>query len=216
MKKHDEGYALVLVLVVMLVLCLVATSVLTIALNNLKKQETSVARMKAKYEAQGKIEEFYARVQSEIYRQMYVLEYADEENEGVIHPATIAKVIVTPELLSIINQNVGVVISGNDEEKQLGILKVNDGDTELRIRIEAYGDGLNDEKQIDDESSIEQVRITCVLVLKTNVPIKIDDLDEQGDGDPENDVVYWLVDPVLSYSEYEVTVVTPEKGGDGQ
>ena len=41
MKKHDEGYALVLVLVVMLVLCLVATSVLTIALNNLKKQETA-------------------------------------------------------------------------------------------------------------------------------------------------------------------------------
>ena len=206
MKKHDEGYALVLVLVVMLVLCLVATSVLTIALNNLKKQETSVARMKAKYEAQGKIEEFYARVQSEIYRQMYVLEYADEENEGVIHPATIAKVIVTPELLSIINQNVGVVISGDDEEKQLGILKVNDGDTELRIRIEAYGDGLNDEKQIGDESSIEQVCISCELVLKVKEPVITID----------NTVCYELIEPVLGYSAYEVTVVTPEEGGVGE
>jgi len=57
MKKHDEGYALVLVLVVMVVVCLVAVSIMTASVENLQAQQKSVARMQDKYEAQGKIEQ---------------------------------------------------------------------------------------------------------------------------------------------------------------
>ena len=39
MRKHDEGYALPFVLVVFLVFSLIATSVLTVSLNTLKKQK---------------------------------------------------------------------------------------------------------------------------------------------------------------------------------
>ena len=56
MKKHDEGYALVFVLVVMAVLGIVATTLMTGAMKNLQAQNTSLFQMQAKYKAQGEIE----------------------------------------------------------------------------------------------------------------------------------------------------------------
>ena len=56
MKKHDEGYALVLVLVVMIVISLVAATVLTFSLRNLQNQQKSIQRMEDKYAAQGMVE----------------------------------------------------------------------------------------------------------------------------------------------------------------
>ena len=55
-KKHDEGYALVFVLVVMVVLSLIAISLMTAALKNLRSQQATVAQMEAKYQAQGEME----------------------------------------------------------------------------------------------------------------------------------------------------------------
>ena len=56
MKKHNEGYTLVLVLVVMLVLTTVATAILTFSVSNLKNQQGMVDRMEAKYAAMGALE----------------------------------------------------------------------------------------------------------------------------------------------------------------
>lgn len=56
MKKHDEGYALVFVLIVMVVLSIVATTLMTGAMKNLQAQNTSLSQMQAKYKAQGEIE----------------------------------------------------------------------------------------------------------------------------------------------------------------
>ena len=68
MKKHDEGYALVLVVVVIAVLGLVVIpSVLQGAVNNVESQRASVDRMIAKYEAQGEIEETVAKIQAELH-----------------------------------------------------------------------------------------------------------------------------------------------------
>ena len=55
-KKHDEGYALIFVLVVMVVLSLISISLMTAALRNLQNQQAAVVQMEAKYEAQGKVE----------------------------------------------------------------------------------------------------------------------------------------------------------------
>lgn len=65
MKKHDEGYALVLVLVVMIVISLVAASVLTFSLRNLQNQQKSIQRMEDKYAAQGMIEEVVAQLKTD-------------------------------------------------------------------------------------------------------------------------------------------------------
>ena len=64
MKKHDEGYALVMVLIVMLVLCTVAGSVLAISTGNLQKQQESFKRMEERYEAAGLIEAAVARIKA--------------------------------------------------------------------------------------------------------------------------------------------------------
>lgn len=63
MKKHNEGYTLPLVLVVMIVMCLIAVSVMSVALHNLQTQKASVARMQDKYVAQGEIEKAVARIE---------------------------------------------------------------------------------------------------------------------------------------------------------
>ena len=62
MKKHNEGYALVLVLVVLTVLSLVAMAMTAASLKNLKNQQDSIERMEAKYAAQGEIEKVIAQL----------------------------------------------------------------------------------------------------------------------------------------------------------
>lgn len=64
MKKHDEGYILAYVFVILVVICLLATSVLTVPLVNLRMQKASVERMKNQYAAQGRIEQMLARLDS--------------------------------------------------------------------------------------------------------------------------------------------------------
>ena len=56
MRKHDEGYALVFVLVVVVVLSVIAIALMTGALKNLQAQSSSIERMEDKYVAEGMIE----------------------------------------------------------------------------------------------------------------------------------------------------------------
>lgn len=64
-KKHDEGYALIFVLVVMVVLSIIAISLMSGALKNLTNQTATVDRMQEKYTAQGEMEKQIATL---IYR----------------------------------------------------------------------------------------------------------------------------------------------------
>ena len=57
MKKHNEGYAMVLVLVVITVLSLVAMAMMAASLRNLQNQQDSIERMTLKYAVQGKVEQ---------------------------------------------------------------------------------------------------------------------------------------------------------------
>ena len=62
MKKHDEGYVLAYVTVVLLVFCLVATTILTGAMKNLEHQQQAQAKMEDKYFAKGMIEQIIAQL----------------------------------------------------------------------------------------------------------------------------------------------------------
>lgn len=64
MKKHNEGYSLVLVLVVLTVLSLVASFILSFSLRNLQSQTASVERMEQKYAAAGEIERIVAQLEA--------------------------------------------------------------------------------------------------------------------------------------------------------
>lgn len=63
MRKHNEGYTLAMVMVVIVVLCLVTVSVLTASMQNLKAQRTSLDRLNAKYQAQGQVETLIGRLE---------------------------------------------------------------------------------------------------------------------------------------------------------
>jgi type II secretory pathway pseudopilin PulG len=65
-KKHDEGYALVFVLVVVLVLSGIAIALMTGALRNLQAQNAAIERMQDKYVAEGMIEVAMITVKTEL------------------------------------------------------------------------------------------------------------------------------------------------------
>lgn len=66
MRKNNDGYVLPFVLVVMIVLCIISTSLMTAALRNLQMQQRFTERMVDKYAAQGEIEKAVAQLQQEI------------------------------------------------------------------------------------------------------------------------------------------------------
>lgn len=64
MRKHNEGYVLIYVLVVMVVMGLVATGVLTVSLNNYRAQQAAGQRMQELYEAEGIAEQLVAELRA--------------------------------------------------------------------------------------------------------------------------------------------------------
>ena len=66
MRKHNEGYTLVLVMVVLAVLSVLATVILTAADRNLEAHKNGVVYMQNKYQAQGEIEKFLGYLEAHI------------------------------------------------------------------------------------------------------------------------------------------------------
>ena len=64
MKKHDEGYALILVLIVLTVLGLMASFMLSFSLQNVQTQRKYIDRMQDQYTAAGEIEAIIGQMQS--------------------------------------------------------------------------------------------------------------------------------------------------------
>lgn len=77
MKKHDEGYILAYVFVILVVICIIAASVLTIPLANLRTQKAAVARMQNQYEAAGAVEEVLSRMNQQVERLGRNMTYTD-------------------------------------------------------------------------------------------------------------------------------------------
>ena len=63
MKKHDEGYALILVLIVLTVLGLMASFMLSFSLQNVQTQRKYIDRMQDQYAAAGQIEAVVGKLQ---------------------------------------------------------------------------------------------------------------------------------------------------------
>lgn len=70
MRKHNEGYALVLVLVTMVVLSLVSVALMSVGLRNLKSQQAVGERMVDKYAAQGQIEIILAKLTQTVEKEI--------------------------------------------------------------------------------------------------------------------------------------------------
>lgn len=64
MRRARDGYVLVYVLIVVVVLCLFAMTVCTIAVRNLQSQTASIERSKSTYAAEGEIEKLHAAIEN--------------------------------------------------------------------------------------------------------------------------------------------------------
>ena len=84
MKKHNEGYTLVLVMVVLIIICLLVSYVLTFSLNNLKTQQTAALRVQDQYAAAGEIEAAVVQLQAFIdkYPEKVILEVFQDSGAG--------------------------------------------------------------------------------------------------------------------------------------
>lgn len=58
MKKHNEGYVLIYVTVVLILFSLIGSMILTSAMKNLNAQQAAITQMQDKYVAQGYIEQY--------------------------------------------------------------------------------------------------------------------------------------------------------------
>lgn len=63
MKRHQEGYVLLYVVVVIAVMSIVAVAVASGAMSNMRAQEASIRRMQEQYMALGYIEELAVQIQ---------------------------------------------------------------------------------------------------------------------------------------------------------
>jgi len=107
MKKRDEGYVLAFVLVVIVVICLVAVSMMTVSLRNLEAQTASVERMQDKYQALGLMEETITSVSWNIELPQVV--------NGTGQPKRDTIVAYLQNKFSTVLQDDDVVVSETDE-----------------------------------------------------------------------------------------------------
>lgn len=82
MKKNSGGYVLVYVLIVIVLLSLLALGVCSIALRNLQTQQASVEQMQERYEVEGNMERFVAKLQ-----ELQVEDSTRYSDEGTAHSA---------------------------------------------------------------------------------------------------------------------------------
>lgn len=71
MKKHNEGYVLPLVMVVMVILSLIAVGVMSVSLRNLKTQRADVVRMQERHAVQGELEKKVAALSALQHNEKY-------------------------------------------------------------------------------------------------------------------------------------------------
>ena len=64
MKKSDDGYVLIYVLVVLVLLALLALTVCAISLRNFQVQQSAVSDMQERYATEGIMEQVEAGIQS--------------------------------------------------------------------------------------------------------------------------------------------------------
>lgn len=84
MKKHDEGYVLAYITVILLLFCLIATMILTGAMKNMNNQQDTIQRMKDRYAAEGMIQQVIANWNSYQWSS-YTEENTQIETTGVYY-----------------------------------------------------------------------------------------------------------------------------------
>ena len=190
MKKHDEGYVMLLVVVVILVMSIVSAALMSMTVTNLRNQRNSVDRMKEKYAAQGEMEKLVAQLEA-----------------GIPEEVTVEVTSLNLEETQCLKEAIaaGLTEAGLEDE-EIGELKFSE-------------DGKNFSCTIPLSAGTEKTQITCVLTL-TGTAEKAEPADpilpaEEGEESDESTTEatasYKITFNALTYTSYEIS----EGGGEG-
>lgn len=178
MKKHNEGYTLPLVLVVMIIMCLIAVSVMSVALHNLQAQKTSITRMQDKYEAQGELEKAIANLTSQLKAKEGL--HDNVTGEAAAEAAATATILTA---LGVNQPNTNVTLQKNPENNMQDrkVEWATDATGALSCTVFLY---------ITDPENTMGIRCSICLknVLKPN----------------DNNTVFFYKTPEIVYTSYEI------------
>lgn len=205
MRKNNDGYVLPFVMVVMAVLCLAATSLLTLALSNMKLQTRNTERTKEKYVAVGAIECAVSYVNPQFLTGAQdTVELTQGQNENCTAKA--------PNMENALRQ----MVAGICDKANANAQPQEEGDTcELEyelLQTDIYStggalDAVNDRFtcKFRLKSTYRTVQVTADLevtgVLKNLYPYENSDLKD-----------YCLKPTRLTYEAYKVAVTEEEAG----
>ena len=136
MMKRNDGYALPFVLVVMVVVCLIAVSVMSFSLRCLQSQQASIERMENKYAAMGGIETIVSQILNKqpISKESTIIYNADTEKTVFISCSYTMEEKYLDVIAKCENVEVGYRIILNDK---LELFEINHYKTD-GVMIEGY------------------------------------------------------------------------------
>lgn len=140
--KRNDGYALPFVLIVMVIICLVAVSILSFSLDNLKSQKASVERMQSQYVAEGKIEKVLIKIKDKgLISQSTLLTLAESEDVTFNDFAEI----------EVSYQPHNVLLANQEKDSLIFTVFSQSGGVQTECTIKAYGD--IECKKIEDKNN---------------------------------------------------------------
>ena len=120
MMKRDDGYALLYVLVAMLILAGIAVAVMTMSLQVLKNQQSSIERMQDKYEAQGLAEQVVAQLEHATDIDTVIADYTPAEGEEIPNPyCAVIEDSTNPEQYKLIASSGRATVTAEFTAKQI-------------------------------------------------------------------------------------------------
>jgi len=185
--KKDDGYVLVYVLIVFTVLALVAGSICTMALNNLKAQKAEVVRMEARYEAEGYLQPFIANVER--------LELSEK-----VGTTNIAEEHFWDAVASL--ENSALIVDEDADNNSLTLVADTVNHAEMMVHATYTGDGKT--------ARIDAALKVSVTVTEHPIP---DDPDTS-EVESGSEYTYQVSGPV-QYMPYEISYQTAANGEEG-
>ena len=94
-KRNDGGYSLPMVLIIISILALIATTLMTVSIDNMTNQQNELGKMQKQYEAQGKLEMVLAELSENQVVEITGLKRTPELVENSLQKDAIQKAIET-------------------------------------------------------------------------------------------------------------------------
>ena len=180
-KRNEDGYVLVYVMVVVFVLCAIATALITQTIHTMAAQKKMVERMQDKYVAMGAIERAVAEI-DEIYLAASPISYEDSfESSALPAGKTYLETSITSlsfvDILSITPQPNGTweisINATHNSTSVSALLSIIPSITEIPDHIYAYVDAKDDDGNTIYDSSGNPVKKQIIDVMRYKFSVDV-------------------------------------------